>query len=862
MMLHCLSKDAWGAARNAVRRVRCGVLAALAAAWVAMSFCGALLAPAHAAAPETNAEEPPALVLPAQARQMDLAGALAMVLLPAEGARVPQRLSNQAFEPVRGNPRAGFGKEVMWVRFTVRAEHTKSAGTWWLEVGPAFTDDLALYVDTPEGLQLLGQAGTEHPFEQRPLAYRHGLFALQLPTDLSATTYYLRLESRTTRTARLTLWRPMAFAEHLQRDTAAQGLFFGCLLFAGAMSLILGSWLREPAHLIYAAYIGISGLNQLLSQGYAQQWLFPRSIGVYNPLLGTAMLLQAGLGCEMVRVMRMDLHLPTLAKVYRRSVWALVVALMPLAWLGQFHIVSPVIQACYAAQAVLVTGIAIVLWRRGEQTAPYFLASFATLLLAVLLFLPRNLGLLPLNFWTENMLQVSMFVHLLLMNLAVARHVKSLRDDTDTARNDLLNAAIHSAAELDTKVKERTTDLQHALLQANEASRAKTEFLARVTHDLRSPLTAVLGFAQLLPTTDPTTTRYAGNIRTGAQHMLTLVNDLIEYARGASSDQLSLRPTYLHGVLDAVAQEAAVLAQARHNRFALDLRPELPNVVMADGKRLRQVLINLLQNAAKFTHDGVITLRVAAEPPDGRTPAITPIVFEVQDTGCGIPPDDIARVFSPFFRSDASASTEHGSQGLGLGLAITETWVQRMDGRITVLSQLGQGSTFRLRIPMRQASEQDMSPPQMLASAPSLPALDGQGRRVWLVEDNREIRALLAEELRRTGFEVVHLSGAEQVQQRMALVGATAPSLVLTDYEMPGGNGDIVLASVRQQWPGVPVVLLSATQMSMDPTSHHGTHTFDASLMKPIDLAALRSVIRQVLGLQSDMDSTPHTPIP
>jgi two-component system, sensor histidine kinase LadS len=90
------------------------------------------------------------------------------------------------------------------------------------------------------------------------------------------------------------------------------------------------------------------------------------------------------------------------------------------------------------------------------------------------------------------------------------------------------------------------------------------------------------------------------------------------------------------------------------------------------------------------------------------------------------------------------------------------------------------------------------------------------------------------------------------------------PSLVLTDYQMPGGNGDVVLASVRQQWPGVPVVLLSATQMSMDPPSGHahGAHPFDASLMKPIDLASLRSVIRRVLGLQADTDSTPHTPIP
>lgn len=804
----------------------------------------------------------PSVALAPQAMRVDLDSTLSMVLLPAGTDRIPLDLRSQPFAPVQGNARAGFGKEVMWLRFTLEPQHADAAGRWWLEVGPAFTDDLALYMDTPAGLQLLGQAGTEHPFAQRPLAYRHGLFALQLPPDLRPTTFYLRLESRTTRTARLTLWRPEAFAGHLQRDTATQGLFFGCLLFAGVMSLILGSWLRAPAHLIYAGYIGISGLNQLLAQGHAQQWLFPQATGIYNPMLGITMLLQAGLGCEMMRVMRIDQHLPQLARTYRRIIWGLVIALMPLALLGLFHIVSPLIQACYAVQSLLATGIAIVLWRRKEQTAPYFLASFAALLAAVLLFLPRNLGLLPLNFWTENMLQISMFIHLLVMNLAVARHVKSLRDETDAARNALLNSALHSATELEAKVKERTTELQEALLQANEASRAKTEFLARVTHDLRSPLTGVIGFAQLLPNTDPKTTRYASNIRQGAQHMLTLVNDLIEYARGASSDQLELRPIYLHGVLDAVAQEATVLAQARHNRFALELAPEVPSVVMADGKRLRQILINLLQNAAKFTHDGLITLRVSPAP-DGSTAATCRLIFEVQDTGCGIPSEDMARVFSAFFRSEATASTEHGSQGLGLGLAITDTWVRRMDGSITVTSTLGEGSTFRVTIPMRRASEQDIAPPQMLATSTDLPDLDGEGRRVWLVEDNREIRALLAEELKRTGFDAVHLSSAEQVHHRMAQIDVQPPSLVLTDYHMPGGNGDAVLDAVRRRWPGVPVVLLSATPLTMGPHAGHGMQQFDACLMKPIDLSALRSVIRRVLGLNPPpfgMSLPPRTP--
>jgi len=229
----------------------------------------------------------------------------------------------------------------------------------------------------------------------------------------------------------------------------------------------------------------------------------------------------------------------------------------------------------------------------------------------------------------------------------------------------------------------------------------------------------------------------------------------------------------------------------------------------------------------------------------------------VEDNGCGIPASDLAQVFNPFFRSHTAPIS--GPKGLGLGLSIVDTWVKRMHGSVTLHSEEGKGTLVSLTIPTRTASEQDMSLPQMVAGKDAMPALDGGGRRIWVVEDTVEIRDLLSEELRRCGFEVVLIATGQEFLNRLKLIGATPPSLILTDHQMPGADGDEVLKASRAQWPGVPVLLLSATQQTMESLGKSGSSGFDASLTKPVNLLDLRATLARVLGLQlGDASSPPN----
>lgn len=434
--------------------------------------------------------------------------------------------------------------------------------------------------------------------------------------------------------------------------------------------------------------------------------------------------------------------------------------------------------------------------------------------------------------------------------LAALQRLSAARD----VRERLRQAERQQRDELQAAVDQRTTELHQAMVAATEANSAKTDFLARVSHDLRSPLTSINGYAQLLQRKGGRTGQLAQTIRHSAEHMQTMVNDLIDFARGSHTQQPDVRPVYVHRFLDDMAEQASALAAQHGNRFSMTLQTELPPVLLIDAKRVRQMLVNLLENAAKFTQQGLVALEVSALP---QGPQRLELRLAVRDTGVGLSAADQARMFEPFFRGASAQSV----QGVGLGLSIVKTWTERLGGRVHVQSSPGLGSTFTLSLPVEVGSEADMASPQQLDDVVYLPAIDGGGRQVWVVEDNPDIRALLTEELDSTGFEVMAFADGVDVVARVRQPDTPAPSAVLTDYLMPGADGAAVLRAVRGKWPGVPVVLLSATQKTMQSLGVARDEGFDASLTKPLNLADLRLTLARVLGLAVARESAETRPL-
>jgi signal transduction histidine kinase/DNA-binding NarL/FixJ family response regulator len=403
--------------------------------------------------------------------------------------------------------------------------------------------------------------------------------------------------------------------------------------------------------------------------------------------------------------------------------------------------------------------------------------------------------------------------------------------------------------ELQAAVEARTAEMRQAMFVADAANRGKTDFLARVGHDLRSPLASITGYAQLLEAEPGRAGRHARVIRRSAVHMLQLINDLLEFARGSTAEQADDAPVYLHAVLDAVAHDARMLAAVRGNRFALRLEDPLPTVVVTDAKRLRQVLGNLLDNAAKYTRQGLIDLAVHCAPDDhaGRVR----LRFEVRDTGEGMTAADQASAFEPFFRGQGAGDRA----GSGLGLPIVKAWVQRLGGEVNLRSARGVGTEVSVTLPVALGRESDLAPGARMEVPELLPQLEGQGRRLWVIEDTPEILQLLTDELSHCGFRVHGAPDGAAFLAAMARDGEPVPDLVLTDYLMPGADGAAVLDGVRRHWPGVPVVLLSATPLGMG--GNGSPLGFDATLLKPVDLGVLRRTLARVLTQAGGRDMRP-----
>ncbi|MEL7314486.1 MAG: response regulator, partial [Cyanobacteria bacterium J06559_3] len=355
-------------------------------------------------------------------------------------------------------------------------------------------------------------------------------------------------------------------------------------------------------------------------------------------------------------------------------------------------------------------------------------------------------------------------------------------------------------ATLEEKVEERTLALQQANDQletaktsAEVASQAKGAFLASMSHELRTPLNAILGFSQILSrdlSLKSEQQQQLTIINRSGEHLLNLINDVLEMSKiEAGKMTLNLDRINLHMLLEDLHAMLGLKADAKGIQLVLDHAPDLPTHVEADPSKLRQVLINLLGNAVKFTETGTVKLKVscrlhAPKPDDSERASVAAtqaVTFAVEDTGAGIAPHELERVFEAFTQTETGRRSQKGT---GLGLAISYQLVQLMGGMLQVASQVGVGSRFWFEIPLRVVSLGAI--PQadkwVLALAPGQPRY-----RVLVVDDVAELRLLLTRMLGEVGFEVQE---AENGEAAIACWKAWQPHLILMDWQMPVMDGE------------------------------------------------------------------------
>jgi len=354
-------------------------------------------------------------------------------------------------------------------------------------------------------------------------------------------------------------------------------------------------------------------------------------------------------------------------------------------------------------------------------------------------------------------------------------------------------------AESFTKLQQANSELVEAKEDAELANRTKSEFLANISHDLRTPLNGILGFAQILSrdtSLDEQTLNAVEIIRKSGNHLLNLINDILDVSR-IEADKLHLdrQPFYLGSFLDDIADIVSLQARQKGLKLVVRFDENLPRVALGDEKRIRQVLLNLLNNAVKFTDTGTVTFSAAWQ--DGRLTAT------VADTGIGIPADELESIFTPFKQLTKHIQSEEGT---GLGLAIVSRLVTMMNGGVTVESTPGKGSAFTLEVSLPE-SEIDPPGPQ---STSTITGYTGSVKNVLIVDDKEQNRRVLRAMLEPLGFVIRE---APDGKSALETIRNDPPDIVLMDLVMPVMDGFEAITSIRGDatMSQVPVVAISAS---------------------------------------------------
>ncbi len=415
-----------------------------------------------------------------------------------------------------------------------------------------------------------------------------------------------------------------------------------------------------------------------------------------------------------------------------------------------------------------------------------------------------------------------------------------------------LNQLIQRVKQLLQQQQEYTKQIEQAKELADSANQAKSEFLANMSHELRTPLNGVLGYAQILGRTSLTREQKRGVdvIYQCGHHLLTLINDVLDIAK-IEARKMVLYPvsSYLPSLLQAVVEITRIKAEEKSLDFIYEAPENLPTGVLLDEKRVKQVLINLLGNAIKFTDQGTVIFRIIV---DENTPksstslvnsgATVKLLFQIEDTGVGMSSQQLAKIFLPF---EQVGTPQRQIEGTGLGLAISQNFVEMMGSSLQVRSQLGVGSLFEFELQCPLVS--DWADANTMTDLGKITGYVGERRQILVVDDRWENRSVLMSLLAPLGFLVIEAKNGEEALQKAL---ENPPDLIISDLKMPIMDGWEMLTQLRKlpDIKDIIVIISSASVFDRDRQESlaAGEQNF---LSKPVQAEELYRILAQYLKL-------------
>jgi len=720
------------------------------------------------------------------------------------------QVQQQTFLPLPGNSTAlGYRRDVCWFHFRVENVSTTPLNLIF-SVDYGLVDHIELYAPGATGAQYW-RFGAAEPMDLRPLQTRLLVVPLALGPQ-STQGYWLRVATEHSMNLPLQLSGQQAFLSERLRQEWGVGALYGVGLGLLLYNLLLWGFLREKVYLYYVlnmamfllAFAGWHGAYPLLWPD-ATRW---NLMANHN-----AIFLGAVFGLLFVREYLGLADWPRVDRVIRRAIVVLLLLVLLQGLLPLFFLARcvPAVALLAGATALLV---GILRWRQGLHAARLYVLAWGFFLVTTVWAALAAYNLVPGYVSALNTAFVGLMLQMLLLSFGLAERINTLKQEKLAREQDVM--------------------------RARAESQAKSEFLARMSHEIRTPMNAVLGFAQLLRDTrlDPVQRNYMQTLFSSGQTLLTVIDDILDFSK-VSAGKLTLEatPFNLHALLEESIALFTLTAHQKSLSLVREQSPDLPVWVRGDPTRLRQILLNLVSNAIKFTEQGCIYLRVSLL--SSTDASMAHLRFEVADSGVGMTAEQTGLLFQSFQQADSSTTRRYG--GTGLGLAIARQLVELMGGEIGVNSTPGQGSTFWFTVTLPRAAADEVRPKAPASNWPSLARL-----RVLVAEDNPVNQMVITGLLNKFGIEPELVNDGAQ-----ALAWAQAHhdtvDIVLMDCEMPVLDGYDASRRIRaweqaQKRPRVPIIALTAHAL-MEHREKSLAAGMDDHLAKPVILDELRECL-------------------